>query len=74
MRTFRVTYEMKGVRIIDVTVDESKLPKDFDDLSTDNQDELLYEAQEYSVLHMEDMEYGKVVAVIPMRENLRVVK
>ena len=74
MRTFRVTYEMKGVRIIDVTVDESKLPKDFDDLSTDNQDELLYEAQEYSVLHMEDMEYGKGVAVIPMRENLRVVK
>lgn len=73
-QTYRVTYELKGVRIIDVTADSSKLPDNFDVLSPEEQDELLYEAQSYSVLHTEDIDYGKAVSILPLRENLRVVQ
>lgn len=73
MKTYRVTYEFKGVRIVDVTVPDDKLPENFDALSPDLQDEMLYECQEYSVLHAEDVDYGKAVSVIELRNNLRVV-
>lgn len=73
-QTYRVTYELKGVRIIDVTADSNKLPDNFDVLSPEEQDELLYEAQSYSVLHTEDIDYGKAVSILPLRENLRVVQ
>lgn len=73
-RTYRVTYELKGARIVDVTVDTNKLPQNFNDLSPEQQDEVLYERQEYSVLHLEDIDYGKAVSILPLRENLRVVQ
>jgi hypothetical protein len=73
-KTYRVTYELKGVRIIDVTADSNKLPDNFDVLSPQEQDELLYETQVFSVLHTEDIDYGKAVSVLPLRENLKVVQ
>lgn len=72
MATHRVTYELKGVRIIDVTT-KSELPDNWDSLKTEEQDEWLYENQEYSVLHAEDIDYGKAVSVIELRSNLRAV-
>jgi hypothetical protein len=70
--THRVTYELKGVRIIDVTT-KGELPENWNSLKTEEQDEWLYENQEYSVLHAEDIDYGKAVSVIELRSNLRVV-
>jgi hypothetical protein len=70
--THRVTYELKGVRIIDVTT-KGELPDNWDSLKTEEQDEWLYENQEYSVLHVEDIDYGKAVSVIELRSNLRAV-
>lgn len=72
MATHRVTYELKGVRIIDVTT-KGELPDNWDSLKTEEQDEWLYENQEYSVLHAEDIDYGKAVSVIELRSDLRVV-
>lgn len=72
MTTHRVTYELKGVRIIDVTT-KGELPENWNSLKTEEQDEWLYENQEYSVLHAEDIDYGKAVSVIELRSNLRVV-
>lgn len=73
-KTYRVTYELKGVRIIDVTVDPNKLPDNFDVLSPQEQDELLYESQVFSVLHTEDIDYGKAVSILELRSNLRTVQ
>jgi hypothetical protein len=70
--THRVTYELKGVRIIDVTT-KGELPDNWDSLKTEEQDEWLYENQEYSVLHTQDIDYGKAVSVIELRSNLRAV-
>ena len=72
MTTHRVTYELKGVRIIDVTT-KGELPENWNSLKTEEQDEWLYENQEYSVLHAEDIDYGKAVSVIELRSNLKVV-
>jgi len=58
MKTHRVTYELKGVRIIDVTT-KGELPENFNVLSLEEQDEWLYEHQDFSVLVNEDIEYGK---------------
>ena len=73
-QTYRVSYELKGTRIVDVTVDTNKLPDNFDVLSPEEQDEILYERQESSVLHLEDIDYGKAVSILPLRENLQVVQ
>ena len=72
MATHRVTYELKGVRIIDVTT-KGELPDNWDSLKTEEQDEWLYENQEYSVLYTQDIDYGKAVSVIELRSNLRAV-
>ena len=72
MRTFRITYETKGVRIIDVTT-KAQLPDNWDSLKSEEQDEWLYEHQEYSVLHAEDTDYGKASSIIELRRALRVV-
>jgi hypothetical protein len=67
-----VTYELKGVRIIDVTT-KGELPENFNVLSLEEQDEWLYENQEFSVLHTQDIDYGKAVSIIELRRDLRVV-
>lgn len=72
MRTYRVSYELKGVRIIDVTT-KAQLPDNWDSLKTEEQDEWLYEHQEYSVLVNEDIDYGKAQSIIELRRDLRTV-
>ena len=72
MKTFRVTYETKGVRIIDVTT-KHPTPENWSSLTTQEQDEWLYEHQEYSVIHSEDMHFGKAESILELRSNLRVV-
>jgi hypothetical protein len=72
MKTHRVTYELKGVRIIDVTT-KGELPENFNVLSLKEQDEWLYEHQDFSVLVNEDIEYGKASSIIELRRDLRVV-
>ena len=73
MKTFRVSYEIKGTRVVDVTIKDSDLPNDWDSLKSEEQDELLYERQQYAVLHLEDIDYGKAVSVLELRSNLKVV-
>jgi hypothetical protein len=72
MKTHRVTYELKGVRIIDVTT-KAPLPDNWESLKTEEQDEWLYEHQEFSVLVNEDIEYGKASSIIELRRDLRTV-
>lgn len=72
MKTHRVTYELKGVRIVDVTT-KGELPENFNVLSLQEQDEWLYENQEFSVLNTQDIDYGKAVSIIELRRDLRVV-
>ena len=72
MKTHRVVYELKGVRIIDVNT-KGELPENWDSLKTEEQDEWLYEHQEFSVLHTEDIDYGKAQSIIELRRDLRVV-
>jgi hypothetical protein len=72
MKTHRVVYELKGVRIIDVNT-KGELPENFNVLSLEEQDEWLYENQEFSVLHSQDIDYGKAVSIIELRRDLRVV-
>ena len=40
MKTYRVAYELKGVRIIDVTI-KGEVPENWDSLTTQQQDEAL---------------------------------
>jgi len=68
----RITYELKGVRIIDVTT-SAPLPEDWHRLKTEEQDEWLYENQEFTLLHAEDIDYGKAVSIVELRSDLRVV-
>lgn len=72
MKTHRITYELKGVRIVDVTT-KGELPENFNVLSLEEQDEWLYENQEFSVLNTQDIDYGKAVSIIELRRDLRVV-
>lgn len=72
MKTFRITYELKGVRIVDV-VTKNSIPENWESLKTEEQDEWLYENQEYSVLSNQDIDYGKAVSIIELRNNLRTV-
>lgn len=72
MAKFRVAYESRGVRIIDVTT-KNPIPENWGSLKTEEQDEWLYENQDFSVLVAEDMEYGKASSIIELRPNLKTV-
>ena len=72
MRTFRISYEVKGVRIIDVTT-KAELPDNWDSLTLEEQDEWLYEHQYFSILKTQDLDYGKAGSIIELRRNLRTV-
>jgi hypothetical protein len=52
---------------------KGELPENWDSLKTEEQDEWLYEHQEFSVLHTEDIDYGKAQSIIELRRDLRVV-
>lgn len=72
MKRYRVIYETRGVIATDVWVDEDKLPNDFDSLSPQQQDEILYELQLKSQDVWKDMHHGHCVNVLPVAE-LKVV-
>ncbi len=48
VKQYRLTYETKGVRVVDVWVDEKQLPENFDLYDHDKQDEILYSLQRKS--------------------------
>jgi hypothetical protein len=73
MKTYRVSYDIKGTRIVDVTINEKDIPENWDELTPDKQDEVLYERQQYSVLHLEDIDYGKAESIIEMKHLPEVV-
>ena len=66
MKQFRVSYEIKGTRVINVFIEDQDLPKNWDSLKSEEQDEWLYERQNYSVIQFEDIYYGKAVSVLPV--------
>lgn len=66
MKQFRVSYEIKGTRVINVFIDDQDLPDNWDSLKSEEQDEWLYERQNYSVIQFEDIDYGKAVSVLPV--------
>ncbi len=72
METFRISYEVKGVRIIDVTT-KAPLPDNWESLTLQEQDEWLYEHKYFSVLKTQDLDYGKASSIIKLRRNLRTV-
>ena len=72
-KQFRVAYEIKGTRIIDVFIKDADLPSDWLRLKPEEQDEWLYSRQEYSVIQHEDIDYGKAVSVLEVR-HLGVVR
>lgn len=73
MKTYRVSYDIKGTRIVDVTINEKDIPENWNELTRDKQDEVLYERQQYSVLHLEDIDYGKAESIIEMKHLPEVV-
>lgn len=66
MKQFRVSYEISGTRVINVFIEDQDLPKNWDSLKAEEQDEWLYERQSYSVIQFEDIDYGKAVSVLPV--------
>lgn len=73
MRRYRVVYETKGVRVVDVWVNERDLPENFDLYEPSKQDEILYDLQLKSEDIWQDQHHGVCVNIIPVRE-LRAVK
>lgn len=74
MKTYRVSYDIKGTRIVDVTIDEKDIPSNWDELEPSKQDEVLYERQQYAVLHLEDIDYGKAESIIELKNFPEVVR
>lgn len=74
MKTYRVSYDIKGTRIVDVTIDEKDIPDNWDELEPSKQDEVLYERQQYAVLHLEDIDYGKAESIIELKTFPEVVR
>jgi len=66
MKQFRVSYEVKGTRVINVFIEDQDLPDNWESLESEKQDEWLYERQNYSVIQFEDIDYGKAISVLPV--------
>jgi hypothetical protein len=66
MKQFRVTYDIKGTRVINVFIEDQDLPSNWNSLDSEAQDQWLYERQSYSVIQFEDIDYGKAVSVLPV--------
>jgi len=68
MKEFVVNYDIKGTRTIQVYIEDNKsLPLDWQSMSSEAQDEWLYENSKYSVLKYEDIDYGKAVSVLEVK-------
>jgi hypothetical protein len=73
MKQYRLTYETKGVRVVDVWVNEDLLPENFELYDPDKQDEVLYSLQYKAQEVFQDNHYGKCVNVLPVLQ-LKAVK
>lgn len=73
MKRYRVVYETRGVRVVDVWVDEKKLPENFELQHPKKQDEILYDLQLKSEDIWQDQHYGECVNVMPVRELKAVI-
>jgi hypothetical protein len=73
MKQYRLTYETKGVRVVDVWVNEDLLPENFDLYDPDKQDEVLYSLQYKAQEVFQDNHHGKCVNVLPVLQ-LKAVK
>jgi hypothetical protein len=72
-KQFRVTYETKGVKVVNVWLPEgTELPNNWGSMTLRQQDEWLYENQSEAHLNWSDETEGEVVNVLPVAE-LKVV-
>lgn len=73
MNTYRVSYKVEGVRIIDVELPEGlEPPKGFDLWEYNKQDEWLYEHQLGTQVQYEDIHHSEAESVLKVR-RLRAV-
>ena len=74
MKVYQVTYEFKGVEVVNIFLDDSiEIPEDFQHWSLQAQDEWLYENQSYSKKQFTDTTWGNAVNILPVL-SLKVVK
>lgn len=73
VKQYRLTYETKGVRVINVWVDEKKLPENFELYAPEKQDEILYGLQYKAEQVFEDTHQGNCVNVLPVLQLKSVV-
>jgi hypothetical protein len=73
VKQYRLTYETKGVRVVDVWVDEKQLPENFDLYDHDKQDEILYSLQRKSSEVYQDNYDGKCVNILPVLQLKAVI-
>ena len=66
MKQYRLTYETKGVRVVDVWVKEELLPENFDLYDHNKQDEILYSLQYRAEEVFQDSHSGQCVNVLPV--------
>ena len=71
---FTVTYETKGVKVIDVWITEgAQLPAQWESMSLKDKDEWLYDNQEESKLKFTDEHQGECVNVLPVTQLKAVI-
>lgn len=74
MKVYQVTYEFKGVEVVDVFLDDSvEIPEDFQRWTLQAQDEWLYENQTNSKKLFTDTYWGNAVNILP-QVSLKAVK
>jgi hypothetical protein len=68
-KQFRVTYETKGVKVINVWLPEgTEIPANWGSMTLREQDEWLYENQSEAHLNWSDETEGEVVNILPVAE------
>lgn len=73
-KQFSVTYETKGVKIVNVTLPEgTDLPADWDNLTMKQRDEWLYDNQDEAHLIWTDEHEGEAVNILPITHLKAVV-
>lgn len=73
-KVYQVTYEFKGVEVVNVFLDDTiVIPDDFQNWTLRAQDEWLYENQSYSKKQFTDTTWGNAVNILPT-SNLKLVK
>lgn len=74
MKVYQVTYEFKGVEVVNVFLDDSvEIPEGFEHWTLQAQDEWLYENQTNSRKLFTDTTWGNAVNILPA-SNLKLVR